>query len=284
MASLREIKQRINNVSSTEQIVKAMNMIASTKLHKARAQLEGVRPIYHKLTQTVQELGTCLKAQEHPFFKLREAKNSLYIVLTSDRGFSGGYNANIMAKALEHMNQGKNEKLLVIGSKGHEYFKKRGKNIVRTITDVADAQVYYGSESVAKWAADLYLSGEVDEVFIVYTQFESLLNYIPHVDRLLPAFSDSTAVDDDDRKFEPDIFTYIDHIIPFYLHMSLFRAFSESHTSEQAARMVTMDAARKNAEDMIEELTRVFNRKRQAAITQELSEIVGSAEVLNNFD
>jgi F-type H+-transporting ATPase subunit gamma len=128
------------------------------------------------------------------------------------------------------------------------------------------------------------LSGEVDEVFIVYTQFESLLNYIPHVDRLLPAFSDSTAVDDDDRKFEPDIFTYIDHIIPFYLHMSLFRAFSESHTSEQAARMVTMDAARKNAEDMIEELTRVFNRKRQAAITQELSEIVGSAEVLNNFD
>jgi len=284
VASLRDIKQRISNVSSTEQIVKAMNMIASTKLHKARAQLEGVRPIYHHLSLLVDELGSYSRARSHVFFKEREARNSLYIILTSDRGFSGGYNANIMAKALEHMNQGKNEKILVVGSKGSEFFKKREKNIIRTITDVADAQVYHGSESIARWVVELYLSGEADEVFVVYTQFESLLNYVPKVDQLLPAAASTEELNDDDRKFEPDILTYIDHVIPFYLHMSLFRAFSESHTSEQAARMINMDAARKNAEEMIEELIRFYNRKRQAAITQELSEIVGSADVLNTFE
>ena len=282
MTSLREIKQRIANVSSTEQIIKAMDMIASTKLHKARAQLEGVRPIYHELKRIVERIGHQKGAKTHIFYKQQQVKNSLYIILTSDRGFSGGYNANIVAKALEHMNQGKDEKILIVGSKGYEYFKKKGKNIIRTITNVADAKVYYGSEDVAKWSIDLYLSGEVEEVFIAYTHFENVLNYVPRVDKLLPVVTEALDIEDnDDIKYEPDMETFIDHIIPLYLHMNLFRAFSESHTSEQAARMVNMDAASKNAEEMIEELTHMYNRQRQAAITQELSEIVGSANILN---
>ncbi len=282
MASMREIKQRIANVSSTEQIIKAMDMIASTKLHKARAQLEGVRPIYKRLKETVEEVGSHPDAKKHTFCLQREVKNSLYIILTSDRGFSGSYNANIIAKALAHMNQGKNEKILIIGSKGNEYFKKRDKNIIRTIVDVADAHVYYGSESIAKWVAKLYLDGEVDEVFIASTLFENVLNYMPVIEKLLPIATDDNELQIGyERKYEPDINTFIEHLIPLYLHMSLFRAFSESHTSEQAARMVSMDSAGKNAADMIEELNRIYNRRRQAAITQELSEIVGSANVLN---
>lgn len=282
MTSLRDIKQRIENVGSTQQIIKAMDMIASTKLHKARAQLEGVRPIYHELKRKVEELGVHKDAKKHVFYKEREVKNSLYIVLTSDRGFSGGYNANIASKALEHMNQGKNEKILVVGAKGYEYFKKKGKNIIRKIIDVADAQVYYGSESVAKWVIDLYLSGEVEEVFIAYTHFENVLKHVPCVERILPVSTEATDAEDNGNvKYEPDIDTFIGHLIPLYLHMNLFRAFSESHTSEQAARMVNMDAAGKNAEEMIEKLTRMYNRQRQAAITQELSEIVGSANILN---
>jgi F-type H+-transporting ATPase subunit gamma len=282
LASMRDIKQRIANISSTEQIIKAMYMIASTKLHKARAQLDGVRPIYQELKSITEELGRQRGAEAHVFYKEREIKNSLYIILTSDRGFSGGYNANIVAKALEHMNQGKNEKILTIGSKGYDFFKKRNKNIIRTITDVADAHVYYGSENIAKWLMNLYLSEVVDEVFVAYTHFENVLNYVPYIERLLPvAIGNKDTEEDSDRKYEPNLLIFIDHLIPLYLHMNLFRAFSESHTSEQAARMVSMDAAGKNATEMIEELTRMYNRKRQAAITQELSEIVGSANILN---
>jgi len=280
VSSMRDIKQRIANVSSAQQIIKAMDMVASTKLHKARAQLEGVRPIYQELTQLIEEIGTNKYAQEHNFFVKREVKNSLYIILTSDRGLSGSYNANIISKAFEHMKKDKNEKILVVGSKGYEYFKKYGKNIIRSITDMADDHVYYATENLAQWVTDLYLSGEADEVFIAYTQFESVLSYVPHVERLLP-LATGVIADDSDYKYEPDIETYIDHVIPLYLHMSLFRAFSEAHTSEQASRMVSMDAAGKNAEELIDELTLMYNRKRQAAITQELSEIVGSANILN---
>lgn len=282
MSSMKEIKQRIANVSSTEQIIKAMDIVASTKLQRARAQLEGVRPIYYELKRTVEELGCREEAQTNVFYTQREVRSSLYIILTSDRGFSGGYNSSIIAKALAHMNQGKNEKILVVGSKGYEYFKKRKKNIIRKIIDLPDAQVYYGTESIAKWVINLYHSGEVDEVFIAYTHFQNVLSYVPYVEKMLPVVTGAHEIDDySEMKYEQGIDTFIDHVIPFYLHMNLFRAFSESHTSEQAARMVNMDAAGKNAEEMIEELTRMYNRKRQAAITQELSEIVGSTNILN---
>lgn len=282
MSSMRDIKQRIANVSSTGQIIKAMDMIASTKLHKARAQLDGVRPIYHEIKLIVEELGNQKEAKTHVFYKEREVRSSLYIILTSDRGFSGGYNANIIAKALEHMNQGKNEKILIVGYKGYEYFKKRDKNIIRKVIDVVDSQVYHNTESIAKWLTNLYLSGEADEVFIAYTQFENVLSYVPYIEKLIPIATDNKAVEDrSDRKYEPDIHSFIDHVVPLYLHMNIFRAFSESHTSEQAARMVGMNSAGKNASEMIEKLTREYNRKRQAAITQELSEIIGSANVLN---
>jgi F-type H+-transporting ATPase subunit gamma len=279
---MRNIKQRISNISSVEQIIKAMDMVASTKLMKARTRLEGVRPIYQGLKRMVEEAGYDDDAKKHPFYEEREVKNSLYIILTSDSGLSGGYNINISAKALEHMNQGKNEKILVVGAKGKEYFKKKGKNIIHTIIDMEDAQIYFNAEKLAKWIMESYLSGETDEVFIAYTRFDTVLSYVPIVEKLLPAGQEVTEDESRiDKKYEPDINTFIDHIIPLYLHMNLFRAFSEADTSEQAARMVNMDAAGKNASEMIDDLTLMYNRKRQADITQELSEIVGSANILN---
>lgn len=282
MSSMRDIKQRIANVGSAEQIIKAMDMVASTKLIKARAQLEGVRPIYNDMRRVVDELGGQTDAQKHIYYKNREVKSSLYIIITSDRGLSGSYNSNVLAKALEHIGQGKNDKILVIGSKGYEYLKRKNKKITRSIIDLNDAQVYYGSESIAKWLTEFYLSGEVEEVFIAYTKFETVLSNVPIVEKLLPVVVDNKMrKEDSNRIYEPSTTAFIDHMIPLYLHMSLFRALSESHTSEQAARMVNMDAAGKNAEEIIEDLTRMYNRKRQAAITQELSEIVGSANILN---
>ncbi|NLL18051.1 MAG: ATP synthase F1 subunit gamma [Clostridia bacterium] len=280
MSSMKDIKQRIENVRSVEQIIKAMDMVASTKLVKIRAQLEGVRPIYRELKRVAEEVGSLEGAKEHLFYKEREVKNSLYIVITSDRGLAGSYNANITAKALEHMNQGKNEKVITVGAKGYEFFKKKGMNIVQSVVDVVDSQVYYGSESLAKWLIDYYMKGEADEVFIAYTHFINVLHYVPVVVKLLPVpVKETNGVDE--RKYEPDLYSYIDHMVPLYLHMKLFRAFSESHTSEQAARMVNMDAAGKNASEIIEDLTHLYNRKRQTAITEELNEIVGSVNILN---
>lgn len=279
---MRDIKQRIKNVSSTEQIIKAMDMVASTKLVKARAQLEGVRPIYYDLKRVVEELGCQKDAKKHILFEERKVKNSLYLIMTSDSGLSGSYNTNIATKALEHMNQGKNEKILIVGSKGNDYFKKKKKNIIRTVVDVMDSQVYYGSENLAKWVMDSYLSGEVEEVFIAYTHFETVLSYVPVVERLLPVVIEAPEDKENNKKqYEQNIDTFIDQLIPLYLHINLFRAFSESHTSEQAARMVSMDAAGKNASEIIEDLTSMYNRKRQATITQEINEIVGSANILN---
>ncbi|MDI9496084.1 MAG: ATP synthase F1 subunit gamma [Bacillota bacterium] len=280
MSSMRDIKQRIENVRSVEQIIKAMDMVASTKLVKIRSQLEGVRPIYHELKRVVEEVGSLEGSKDHTFYKEREVKNSLYVVITSDRGLAGSYNANITAKALEHMNQDKNVKVITVGAKGYEFLKKKGKNIVQSVVDVVDSQVYYGSESLAKWLINYYIQGEADEMFIAYTHFINVLNYVPVVDKLLPIKVKETSFDDD-RKYEPDLHSFIDHMIPLYLHMNLFRAFSESHTSEQAARMVNMDAAGKNASEIIEELTHLYNRKRQTAITEELNEIFGSVNILN---
>ena len=284
MTSMRDIKQRIENVRSTEQIIRAMDMVASTKLQKARRQLEGVRPIYGKLKRVAEEIGNLEEVETHPFYYERKVKNTLYIIITSDRGLSGSYNVNILSETMKHMNNGKNEKILVVGSKGNDYLKKREKNIIRKITDIADSQVYYGTENLAKWLSDLYLSGEVEEVFVAYTRFENVLSYTPQVERLLPVATGVELEDNNrnnEKKYEPDLATFIDRMMPLYLHMSLFRAFSESHTSEQAARMVNMDAAGNNASDLIKDLTSMYNRKRQAAITQELSEIVGSANFLS---
>lgn len=282
MSSVKDIKQRIANVSSVEQIVKAMDMVASTKLIKARKQLDGVRPLYTELKQMTEGLGNQIDRDKNKYYREREVKSSLYIIFTSDKGLSGSYNSNIQTKALEHM-QGKNEKIVVVGSKGNEYFTKKEKNIVRKIVDVADAKVYCGTENLAKWLVDYYLADEVQEVFIAYTDFENILTYIPVVERILPIVPEGTEGSDNigDMKYEQDIDTFINHVMPLYLHMILFRALSESHTSEQAARMINMDAAGKNASDIIEDLNRMYNRKRQAAITQELSEIVGSANILS---
>lgn len=281
MSSMRNIKQRIANVSSVEQIIKAMDMVSSTKLHKARAQLNGVRPFYYELKRITEELGAT-RAKSHAFYNGHKVRNSLYIIFTSDKGLCGSYNSSIMSKALEHMNQGKNEKLIIVGAKGNEYFTKKNKNIIHSFTDVDESQMYYASERVVKRLIEIYLNGEVDEVFVAYTHFETVLSYVPIVERLLPlTISPANNLFCNDEKYEPDINTFIDHVIPLYLHMKLFRAYSESHTSEQAARMVNMDAAGKNASDLIEELNHMYNRKRQADITQELSEIVGSVNVLN---
>lgn len=279
MSSMNEIKQRIENVTSTHQLIRAMNTIASTKLIKARNQMEGVRPMFSGLNLQVEEIASLEEAHSHPYYHEAEVDASLYIVFSSDQGYAGSYNANVLNFALNHMEKGKkNEQIIVIGNKGYQFFKRHNKRIIHLITDIKDSHVYYGSEELAQMTRDLYDQGQVQECFIIFTNFMNVLTYEPKVERILPIDVKHVASDFVNRRlYEPDLHTFIDELVPLYLHMAIFRAVSESHTSEQAARMTNMDTASNNASDLIKELSQQYNRQRQAAITQELSEIVGGA-------
>jgi F-type H+-transporting ATPase subunit gamma len=281
MSSIKDIKHRIANVSTTKQIMKAMDMVSVTKLQKARLRLEGVRPLIHELQSLIDDLSNYESIGRNAFTEQREVKNTAYIVVTSDKGLCGGYNVNIAKAALEHMNQGKNEKIFVIGAKGSEYFKRRDKNILRRITDVSEAQIYEGSGRLSELITSLYLKGEIDEVFIAYTHFESTLNYIPRVEKVLPISRGAKyGKIISEKRYEPDMNTFLNHIMPLYLHTLFFALFSESLACEHAARMINMESASKNASEIIDDLNSMYNRKRQAAITQELNEIVSGANIL----
>lgn len=272
MSSTREIKQRIANIDSVSQLIHAMHMVASTQLTRASKQLHGAIPVQEALKRKIDELSSVEGIENYPYFDNRPVKNTLYLVFTGDRGLAGSYNNKVQKFALEQMND-KNEDVIVVGSFGHKFFKRQGKNVSQSIVDLADSKIYYGSEEIADALLQSYLQGKSDEVYLIYTEFENVLNSKPTIEKLLPIpVTESKA---NYEIFGPDLETYLDDLIPFYLHMSVFRAFSEAHTSEQASRMVAMDTAGTNASDLVEELQRNLNRQRQQEITQELSEIVG---------
>lgn len=272
MSSTRDIKQRIKNIESVEQLIHAMHMVASTQLRRADKQLLGVIPVQEALERKIHELASLEEVRDNPYFERRKIKNSLYLVFTGDRGLAGSYNKNVQKFALEKM-EGKNEKIIVIGSYGNKFFKNNGKNIVKSIVDLADSQIYYGSESIAEKLLESFIEGYSDEVFVIYTKFENILLSQPKIKQILPLQLDE--VKPSFEKFEPNLESYIENLVPFYIHMCIFRAFSESHTSEHASRMLAMDTAGSNARELVEELQKNLNRQRQQEITQELSEIVG---------
>jgi F-type H+-transporting ATPase subunit gamma len=281
MASTKDIKQRIANVTTTKQIMKAMDMVSSAKLQKARVRLQTARPLYREIMRIIDSLRGSEEARHNIFIKRREVKNTAYVVITSDKGLCGSYNMNVLEKALAHMSNGKNEKILVVGSKGYEYFKRRNKNILRRISDVSEARMYEYTGLLSERIANLYASGEADEVFVAYTRFESTLNYTPRVEQVLPVCDGSCDIDANGAmKYEPDVHSFMQLAVPLYLHSYFYAAAAESAACEHASRMVNMESANKNAGEIIDDLTRMYNRKRQAAITQELTEIVGGANLL----
>lgn len=282
MSSIKDIRMRMANVTTTSQVINAMNMVSATKLNRARARLEGIIPMHREMTSVINDLKRFENIREHPLAMERKIKNSLYIVVTSDKGLCGSYNINICNAALKHMNAGKNERILAIGTKANHFFSTRDKNVTRRVTNATEAQIYTGAEQLAKIVKSLYESGEVDEVFIAFTEFKTTLSHIPRVERLLPLYSDSDMLDAEAGMiYEPEVLAFFEHTLPLYLHMCLFSMFSHSITCEHAARMVNMESAGNNATDIIDDLKLMYNRKRQTAITQELNEIVSSASTLN---
>ena len=285
MPSRKAIKRRAQSVTTTRQIVKAMNMVATTKLQKVKSWLQAARPYAEESKRMLDQLKCSEQVSEHVFWSEREGVRAAYVLITSDRGLCGSYNTNISAEALRHMEEsGREEQIITIGLKGREYFARRGKQILRSYQGISETAFYEDARRIADELLTLYRSNEVDEIYVVYTHFASVLTHEPQVVRVLPVGAEANSnvdapSDSLEMKYEPDLQAVLDYAVPAYLGAFLYSALLESAACEQAARMVSMEAATKNATEIIDELTRMYNRKRQAYITQEITEIIGGAEV-----
>ena len=280
-AGMKEIKTRIKSVESTKQITKAMELVSSSKFRKAKERAESARPYFNTLYNTVQDIAKNTSNSRNVFLKERKVNNVCYIVIAGDRGLAGGYNSNILKAVLAHNKLGTG-KVITVGKKAKESLSKRGYEVIDYIESVEKC-AYEDANRVAQTAMEAYKNGEVDEVNLVYTEFISALSQEPKIVKLLPVTIDNTNTEKEVKKgkaavqYLPSADAVLGYVLPKYVSGSVYGAIAESFASEQAARRTAMESATDNANEMISKLELVYNRARQAAVTQEISEIVGGA-------
>ena len=276
--STKEIKNRIRSMESTRQITKAMEMVASSKLRHAQQKVLSARPYFEILRGTITDIVNSNTDFSSPYLTQRPVNRSLYVVIAGDRGLAGGYNSN-MLKMVQAELEGKNATVLPIGKKAVDFFKSR-RIPVLTESYAEAAEVSIGDcFSIAKLLSKGYLAGEYDEIFVGYTGFVSVLSQTPATMQLLPLVQSDEEKQDasSDILYEPDSTEVFQRIVPEYLGGVLYGALCESCCSEQAARRTAMDSATQNADEMIADLSLKFNRARQAAITNEIIDIVAGS-------
>ena len=274
--STKEIKSRIRSMESTKQITKAMEMVAASKLRKAQSQVLSSRPYFEILYVTLQNILQQNRETESAYLTKRPVKKSLYVVIAGDRGLAGGYNSNVLKMVAAHM-EGKDAQVLPIGKKAMDYFRSHKASILSDIYGNAEDISVGDCFTISKLLCKTYLAQEVDEIFLVYTQFNSVLSQTATAMQLLPLNAEASMEGQGNMEYEPDCETVLNAIIPEYLGGIFYGALCESRASEQAARRTAMDSATQNAEEMIADLSLQFNRARQAAITQEITEIVAGS-------
>jgi len=279
--STKEIKNRIRSMESTKQITKAMEMVAASKLRRAQVQVSNSRPYFEILYTTIQDLLQRTKDLSSPYLQKREVKKVMYIVIAGDRGLAGGYNSNILKLVMAEI-QGKDATVLPIGKKAVDYFRGKGiPSLTDTYAEAADVSIG-DCFSIAKLLSKVFLAGEFDEIHIAYTNFVSVLSQVPATLQMLPLKRQETKVVSDNKRrcdtiYEHEPEEVFATIVPEYLGGILYGCLCESRAAEQAARRSAMDSATQNADEMIADLSLKFNRARQAAITQEITEIVAGS-------
>ena len=273
--STKEIKNRIRSMESTKQITKAMEMVAASKLRRAQAQVQDSRPYVEILYRTIENILAQNKETDSVYLRPRTVKKSLFVVIAGDRGLAGGYNSNIMKMVAGQM-AGKDAAVLPVGKKALDYFRSHNVPMLSQAYGNAEDISVGDCFTVAKLLCKTYLAGEADEVILAFTQFNSVLSQTPITVQLLPLQAEAKA-EQSTMEYEPDCETVLRAIIPEYLGGVFYGALCESRASEQAARRSAMDSATQNAEEMIADLSLQFNRARQAAITQEITEIVAGS-------
>lgn len=285
MANLKAIRSRIGSVKNTQQITKAMKMVAAARLRKAQESIERLRPFAYRTRDMIGQLAARADA-DHPLLAVRAPKNVEIIVFTSDRGLCGGFNATINRTVERYVRD--NEKghesiaLDIIGRKGHEYFKRRDVKISAYFSDVLTNPTQDKASEIAEYATARYVDNELDAVYVVYNHFKSAMTQEVVVEQLLPVVPAvaEAGVDLPEYIYEPSEEEILDAALPGHLTVQVYRMLLESLASEMGARMSAMDSATKNAGELIDTLTVQYNRARQAAITTELIEIISGAEAL----
>lgn len=286
MPSLKAIKKRIGSVKNTRQITKAMKMVSAAKLRRAQDNIIAARPYAGKMEEVLESLAGSVAENAHPLLEVREGKKLLLLVVTSDRGLCGGFNANLCKAADRFIREKKAEyeeiTLTTLGRKGYEFLKSRY-SISKNYPNLISKPNYHTAALLAQEIIEGYLDGQYDQVIVLYNAFKSVMSQDITFQQLLPVVppENTTSVVDDPQVeyiYEPSIKELLDEILPKNIEVQLFKAMLESVAAEHGARMTAMDSASKNASEMIGKLTLQYNRARQAAITKELMEIISGAE------
>lgn len=283
MAGAKEIRTQISSIKSTQKITSAMEMVAASKMRKAQERMQTSRPYAERIRQVVGHIANANAEYKHNFMFERDVKRVGFIIVSTDRGLCGGLNINLFKKTLECMTEWHEKKveidLCLVGNKGVSFFRSYGGNVVAALTHIGDAPNIADLIGGVKVMLDSYEEGRIDRLFLVNNQFVNTMTQKPVVEQLLPLVPDKnkTLHKPWDYLYEPDAKELLDGLLVRYIESQVFQAVVENNACEQAARMVAMKSASDNAGSLIDDLQLVYNKARQAAITQELSEIVSGA-------
>jgi F-type H+-transporting ATPase subunit gamma len=287
MATLKEVQTKIGGVKKTSQITSAMNMVAAAKLRGAQEKMENFRPYTEKFNQAMSNLSGNMESGQFPLMEVRDVQTVELVIVTSDRGLCGSFNSNIIKLAeklmAEYEGAGKKVTLVCVGKKGNMYFRKTGK-VRQAYTDIMGTFQMFNARAIAQDVAANFIAGEADKVHVLYGKFISVAVQKPAEETMLPVQPDATetetATTAGDYIYEPSPAEIMDVLLPLYMNVMIYHAMLETGASEHAARMTAMDNATRACKDMIDDLTLMYNKARQAGITAELMDIVGGAEAL----
>ncbi len=290
MASSREIRRRIKSVKNIQQITKAMKMVAAARLRRAQEKANASKPYATKIKEVLSNVVANTKDLSHPLLEEREVKKIAYFIVSADKGLAGSYNSNLIKAAVQRVGTAPQEDIAIVtlGRKAFDYFRRRNYTIDNQYTGFSERPTYQHAVTIANEMTQKFVSGEYDEIHVIYTKFYSPLHHEPTSIKVLPVETPKAEVmqaqeDSNDIReyiFEPSPEVALEALVPRYLEITVYAALMQSAASELGARMAAMGSATDNARDLIAKLTLNYNKLRQAGITREISEIVGGAEAL----
>lgn len=287
MASMRDIKRRKESIQSTGQITKAMKLVATVKLQKAKSRAENSQPYFNAMYAAVKAMLGKSEAIEHPYLQQGASPKKGIIVMTSNRGLAGGYNSNIIKLVTTSGFKKEDVVIYAVGRKGKDFFARRGYDVRADYSEVMNEPMYSDAAEIGKKVLEDFEKGVIGEIYLAYTVFKNTVSHIPTFIRLLPIVPEDTGAEEEQTdkltlmNYEPEADEALDLIIPKYINSLIYGGLVQSLASENGARMQAMDSATNNAEEMISGLTLKYNRARQSSITQELTEIIAGANAIN---